>query len=613
MQLKRNGGKPAPAVDPNFVLPEVNGKSRQQQNQEENEQKCGDAEKSQAGKTAGSASCVIEIDGRSSDEEEKGEVDSEEMEPKRTPAAPVDAEQKEERDSDSDDDDEDDDLTIDDIEVDTSQLSKIDLQAVFALPAHLQKDMINRILRDRRQEVRNKFIPLAGKPEAYSHTQIASFLATSALHKRIEAAKKKNREQIEGVGESGVSLGPGKRIASRSDRFFVYKKAEDQGDDDSDGDGREKGNSNEEVNGDNVVNEIEKVVSETRGSIFGAADDGADGFPLLARFKNNRKRRYDDDEEVGKRTLSDFSVGSVKEFAMQAQKQQARKWAVESATSAWIAKQETQSKSEPTLAIEMARQKRLKLEDAEAVANTEKTGEVVIASPQENESICITFKAEEVEETNLDLFPASIFETVLKTTEQATTTHQDATGNKSDDEDDVGGCKRRQLANQWCSFLFLFDSLVSYRLRFAVLCDVEWEEVASTTDKAPVVAEKAQGVHDLERKQPDLADVFDAGAAVHIADGDEDGDDVEWEEVQSEEKSVASLLGPTSVAADNSTLPLEELGNADGGNEESEDDDTDEMYLSLKNELEDAKAEEDLEELKGEALKSALATASNLT
>lgn len=41
--------------------------------------------------------------------------------------------------------------------------------------------------------------------------------------------------------------------------------------------------------------------------------------------------------------------------------------------------------------------------------------------------------------------------------------------------------------------------------------------------------------------------------------------------------------------------------------------DKDEMYLSLKSELEDAKAEEDLEELRSEALKSALATASNLT
>lgn len=39
----------------------------------------------------------------------------------------------------------------------------------------------------------------------------------------------------------------------------------------------------------------------------------------------------------------------------------------------------------------------------------------------------------------------------------------------------------------------------------------------------------------------------------------------------------------------------------------------DEMFLSLKNELEEAKSQEDLALLKEEALNSALATASNLT
>lgn len=59
---------------------------------------------------------------------------------------------------------------------------------------------------------------------------------------------------------------------------------------------------------------------------------------------------------------------------------------------------------------------------------------------------------------------------------------------------------------------------------------------------------------------------------------------------------------------------LSDAANPEFTDEDEEiQDGNDEMYLSLKSELEDAKAEEDLEELRGEALKSALATASNLT
>uniref|UniRef100_K3WLQ4 XPG N-terminal domain-containing protein n=1 Tax=Globisporangium ultimum (strain ATCC 200006 / CBS 805.95 / DAOM BR144) TaxID=431595 RepID=K3WLQ4_GLOUD len=285
-ELKRNGGKPTPAVDPNFVLPDMvstttshSGDNTVQGDITDG----GDAEKPNEQSSDG-ADGVIEVDGSSSDEKESADEGSRDVQQARRSnpkAATVDQNDRENGSS----DDERQDLTVDDIDLDTSQLSKLDLQAVFALPAHLQKDMINRILRDRRQEVRNKFIPLAGQPEAYSHNQIASFLATSALHKRIEAAKKKNREHIEGAEVSdAVNLGPGKRIASRSDRFFVYKKAEDHDEDENDDDNvkERKEEDDDDMNDGKIIDEIESVSREANNSIF-AVDDAENGFPGLIR------------------------------------------------------------------------------------------------------------------------------------------------------------------------------------------------------------------------------------------------------------------------------------------------------------------------------------------
>lgn len=57
----------------------------------------------------------------------------------------------------------------------------------------------------------------------------------------------------------------------------------------------------------------------------------------------------------------------------------------------------------------------------------------------------------------------------------------------------------------------------------------------------------------------------------------------------------------------------EEEGEEEAAGQQEDEEGTDELFLTLKNEMEDAKAHEDLDLLKDEALQSAMATASNLT
>lgn len=384
---------------------------------------------------------LIEIDGSDSDD---NIVDREQAPPDSADASEAATQQVDASGADSATDD--DDLTIDDIVLDTSRLSKIDLDAVFALPPHLQKDMINRILSDRRQEVRNKFIPLAGKPEAYSHTQLSAFLATTALHRRIDAAKKKHRDLVEtpvaaDAGADAAKLGPGKRIASRSDRFFVYTRAEDRIGEEEDA------GSDSDTAGDSVVHEMDAIAASA--SVTTNTDDAVSGsdFPLLTRLRH-KKRAFRDEEEIGKQPLSDLSVASMKEFAMQAQRQQARQWGVQDATTAWYASHAAApTKSEPTLAIEQARRKRLKLEEKQASPATashsssnksEKTADAT--------NVCISFKTEDVSSADLARFHASLFAPKAEAASAKAlddVSRDEETKNDDevqDDDDDVGTC-----------------------------------------------------------------------------------------------------------------------------------------------------------------------------
>lgn len=273
-------------------------------------------------------------------------------------------------------------LTVDDIDLDTSRLNKIDLHAVFSLPPHLQKDMVQKILRDRRQEVRDKFIPLAGQPEAYSHVQISSFLATVKLNRRIEAARReKTQEDLqaeEGAATSSSSangsghiIGHGKRIASNSNKFFIYEKATDKKNDGrlqmGAGIGRRSQTIEDGVddsdNESSSEHELMADIDETAEAEASAAGVETYGLSLDDRFMpNKRRRQMPQGPEPGKMSLSDFSI---KDFAAQAEQQlhqqQELQWDVDGARSAWLARHHLQAKHQPELAIEKARRARLGL------------------------------------------------------------------------------------------------------------------------------------------------------------------------------------------------------------------------------------------------------------
>ncbi|RHY33324.1 hypothetical protein DYB32_001724 [Aphanomyces invadans] len=68
--------------------------------------------------------------------------------------------------------------------------------------------------RDMRQDAREKFLTLAGKPEEYSMAQISTFLKASKLKRELSA-----RQSANDSPESG------RRIASESSRRYVYSKA----------------------------------------------------------------------------------------------------------------------------------------------------------------------------------------------------------------------------------------------------------------------------------------------------------------------------------------------------------------------------------------------------
>lgn len=142
---------------------------------------------------------------------------------------------------------------------------------------------------------------------------------------------------------------------------------------------------------------------------------------------------------------------------------------------------------------------------------------------------------------------------------------------------------------------------------------LEWEDAFGAI-AAVAVEEKAS-------KQSESHPVLTISAAAVDVTGTDDEDNVEWEEVKQadqheKEPCRSDKMSPVAMESksDNDSDGLLDASNPEFTDEDEEPQhDNDEMYLSLKSELEDAKAEEDLEELRGEALKSALATASNLT
>ncbi|CAI5730124.1 unnamed protein product [Hyaloperonospora brassicae] len=284
------------------------------------------------------------------------------------------------------------DLTLDDVELDTSRLSKIDLHAVFSLPPHLQKDMVQKILRDRRQEVRDQFIPLAGKPEKYSHAQISAFLQTSSLNRRIDAAKKQKRqEEMERQG----GVGQGHRIDSNSNRFYIYQKDADHKEENGQDEDDKKTAERVDMTERSLVNERIQP-REAQVDAFEVDRKGPSSTLALERFEH---------------TLHD----NAKEIA-----------------AALAARYQVRVKQEPVLAIERLRQSRLK-KDKPSVSAKPAAAKVVAARPSSSD-VSVELKLDEVDPEEMarfqKLFPAC-------KTERVSTQVATAKSDPDDDDDDV--------------------------------------------------------------------------------------------------------------------------------------------------------------------------------
>lgn len=498
-EMKKRGGAPAPAVAPGFTLPKDSsatiGKEKTRTAQPE-------------AKTVEQESI------------EKGEADD--IEKNSTQTVWVTADKDEEQ------------LTIDDIEMDSSSLSKIDLHAVFSLPPHLQKDMIHKIQRDRRQNVRNQFIPLAGNPEKYSHTQISAFLKTSALNRRIEAAKRQKREE-EINHEGGV--GQGHRIDSNCDRFYIYENS--------------------------AKRKVEK--DEDRDDVMAETEQAS---AIEAMQPNQKSDKVF--ESIEKPPL--IELPTAKDWS-------SPKASAADIATAWVARHQVRVKQEPVLEIEKLRQARIKADKQIFPIEPFESSDTKLLSQHD---LCISTKLRDLIDPN-----AMVHSQKVLPASELTSAPVVSDGDESD--------------------------------------DVQWEEVAAPTTEQPLINSLQSG--SVEQKvpgqflkavvttsnSPDLSTKSLNHANVQNSGSDEE---VEWENVPRAsvdgaatstsglEKSVYKEKCDSSNPLVNT--PVEELLNL-------QDKEENELFLTLKSEMEDGKAHEDLHLLKADALQSAMVTASNLT
>ncbi|KAG7384770.1 HhH2 [Phytophthora pseudosyringae] len=511
-QAKKNGGAAAAAVAPGFTLPEEASNKKEEEVEAEAEE--------------------VERETTERVEEKKSE-EGEESDNGVQMVWEAAAEQEQVGEE----------LTLDDIDLDTSRLSKIDLHAVFSLPPHLQKDMIQKILRDRRQEVRDQFIPLAGNPEKYSHTQISAFLQTSELNRRIDAAKRQKREE---EMETQGGVGQGHRIDSNSNRFYIYQN-----------DAERKEENNEE---DDILAEVERSGVAERASateVIQPREDPSDAF-----------------KAVEKRPLSEFTSGKAGFFP------DANATEV---TAAWVARHQVRVKQEPVLAIEKLRRARLKIEEPASPAKPGDVKQLLV------HDVSVSLKLEDVDPEEIarfqKLFPSSGIEPVAAISKS----------NEDGGEDDV-----------------------------------DWEEVTAPLKVQTSVASSrsdngaretlrhSSKVEVATKASTDLSTPSSKDVETEKAESD---DELEWEDVPHENAAAAGLpvTNDTSAAKQYSAEEKQESPSAnfdiqdDQIYQHDEEESTDELFLTLKDEMEDAKAHEDLDLLKDEALQSAMVTASNLT
>lgn len=87
---------------------------------------------------------------------------------------------------------------------------ELDVSALASLPSHMRKEVVEEARRRERQRKRQKYMPVAADAQLFSQTQLANFLRTSKLNKRIDAVQ---RQVDDNTG--------GRRIAAEGSRKFV--------------------------------------------------------------------------------------------------------------------------------------------------------------------------------------------------------------------------------------------------------------------------------------------------------------------------------------------------------------------------------------------------------
>lgn len=94
-----------------------------------------------------------------------------------------------------------------------------DVDRISSLPSHARKDAVEEAKRQQRMRSRREFMPVAGKPDEYSQTQLRNFLRSSRLNQEICKMAKMAAGNDDGIGE---------RMASDATRRIIFTKDSDK-------------------------------------------------------------------------------------------------------------------------------------------------------------------------------------------------------------------------------------------------------------------------------------------------------------------------------------------------------------------------------------------------
>ncbi|RLN68048.1 hypothetical protein BBJ29_005523 [Phytophthora kernoviae] len=377
------------------------------------------------------------------------------------------------------------------------------------------------------------------------------------------ASKDKNEDQ-ETVGKEDESVESIADVTMGSERGDAEEMKEEEEEEKKDSERKELEGKEEE----DVVSEIERCDTAERESFTGSA--------LLDKANGKQNTRDDVFKGTEKRPLSEFAPGQAG-YVPDSE--------ASAVTAAWVARHQARVKQEPLLAIEKLRLGGLKKEMPSRTVNAA-SAVGLMQQPVRNVSVSLKLKDVDPEEMARfkKLFPVSVVEPAI-----------DMPNNNDEDGDDVDW---EEVAT---------PAVNSYALP---------KDVAQTPTKQTKVAIKSA-------KSSTKAHALGANTE-HDNGKSESDDEVDWEDVQ--DKTTPNELSDR-VAVGSAASSREERSEKSSSlvadvqiiNDEEKDDhldgveDTEELFLTLKNDMEDAKAHEDLNLLKDEALLSAMATASNLT